>query len=410
MKTFVCCIFYPVALIFLLSDVNCSSYTKQIAESILTDYDTGLRPVCEGITQVNLTMGVAVRQLIGLDEPNQVVKLNLWVRLKWNDCLLQWNASDFNNTQYIIVPIKRIWVPDVTLFDSITIELSGMKSYKAIIYPDGTVYYNFPTLIESICPIDVTSFPFDSQMCPLVFGSWVYHGLQLDIQPRNNPGDLSSMKKNVEWIIEKVEVERHVLKYGCCPEPYPDITFYIYLQRKPAYYVTNIIIPSLIITVLAILGYFLPVESGEKASLVITIMLSLSVFQLLVADKLPPSADATPWLMFFFNFILGMSAVSTMIQVAVINTYYRGEKVVSAWMTKYFIVPLCFITMVQIPGYNSPKCIKKNQVEDIFEKDKEPTNTALWKCFSVALDRLGILLFVFTVTVGCGCVFGRITS
>lgn len=179
---------------------------------------------------------------------------------------------------------------------SITIELSGMKSYKAIIYQDGTVYYNFPTLIESICPIDVTSFPFDSQMCPLVFGSWVYHGLQLDIQPRNNPGDLSSMKKNVEWIISNVEVERHVLKYGCCPEPYPDITFYIYLHRKPAYYVTNIIIPSVIITVLAILGYFLPVESGEKASLVITIMLSLSVFQLLVADKLPPSADATPWL------------------------------------------------------------------------------------------------------------------
>ncbi|VDI47130.1 Hypothetical predicted protein [Mytilus galloprovincialis] len=171
-----------------------------------------------------------------------------------------------------------------------------MKSYKAIIYQDGTVYYNFPTLIESICPIDVTSFPFDSQMCPLVFGSWVYHGLQLDIQPRNNPGDLSSMKKNVEWIISNVEVERHVLKYGCCPEPYPDITFYIYLHRKPAYYVTNIIIPSVIITVLAILGYFLPVESGEKASLVITIMLSLSVFQLLVADKLPPSADATPWL------------------------------------------------------------------------------------------------------------------
>lgn len=54
--------------------------------------------------------------------------------------------------------------------------------------------------------------------------------------------------------------------------------------------------------------------------------------------------------------------------------------------------------------------VLQNKVEDIFEKDKEPTNTALWKCFSVAIDRLGILLFVFTVTVGCGCVFGQITS
>lgn len=179
---------------------------------------------------------------------------------------------------------------------STTVDFPGFKDYRAIIYSDGTVIYNFPTVLQAFCPIDVANFPFDTQMCEMVFGSWNHHGLELDVYPNAYPGDISNMKSNVEWIVPKVVTQRHNILYNCCPAPYPDVTFYIYMKRKPAYYVTNILIPSIMITVLTVLGYFLPVESGEKVSLVITVMLAMSVFQLLVADKLPPSADSTPWI------------------------------------------------------------------------------------------------------------------
>jgi hypothetical protein len=113
-------------------------------------------------------------------------------------------------------------------------------------------------------------------------------------QQKNPEGDFSSAVANVEWTYVSMKAERHVVYYGCCPEPYPDVTYYLVLKRKPNFYLINLIIPSMLITVMAALGYFLPVESGEKVSLQITVMLSLAVFQLLVADKLPPSADATP--------------------------------------------------------------------------------------------------------------------
>ena len=118
----------------------------------------------------------------------------------------------------------------------------------------------------------------------------------MDVQSKKSTADLSAIKENVEWIVEKAPIERHEIYYGCCPEPYPDITFYVNLKRKPAYYVTNIIIPSVLITLIASLGYLLPVDSGEKIGLELTVMLAMSVFQLLVADQLPPSADATPWI------------------------------------------------------------------------------------------------------------------
>jgi hypothetical protein len=46
-----------------------------------------------------------------------------------------------------------------------------------------------------------------------------------------------------------------------------------------------IIVPSLIISVLVVLGFIFPVSSGEKVSLEITVILAISVFQLLVADN-----------------------------------------------------------------------------------------------------------------------------
>lgn len=156
--------------------------------------------------------------------------------------------------------------------------------------------YNFPSKIETLCPVKVAKFPFDSQICSFMFGSWSYHGYELDLSSKINRADLSSVKENVEWIIDKAPAIRHEVYYGCCPEPYPDVTFYIYLSRKPDYYVTNIIIPSIMVTLVAALGFFLPVDSGEKVGLELTVMLAMSVFQLLIADHLPPSADETPWI------------------------------------------------------------------------------------------------------------------
>ena len=181
--------------------------------------------------------------------------------------------------------------------------------------------------MEALCSVNVKNFPFDKQICSLVFGSWSYHGFELDFYPREDFGDLSSMRKNVEWDVPKITVEKHVKFYGCCKEPYPDIAFYIHLTRKPSYYITNIILPSLIITVLIVLGFILPVSSGEKVSLEITVMLAISVFQLLVADKLPPSADSTP----LIGMMLSVVFVCLFVCLMVFKATFSNNSVISWW-------------------------------------------------------------------------------
>lgn len=79
------------------------------------------------------------------------------------------------------------------------------------------------------------------------------------------------------------------------------------MKRKPKFYVLTIIFPCTLVLALAALGFILPADSGEKVSLEVTVLLSLSVFLLLVSDKLPASAETFPiiggfYAHFFLNY------------------------------------------------------------------------------------------------------------
>lgn len=103
---------------------------------------------------------------------------------------------------------------------------------------------------------------------------------------------------NGEWDIVKTEAIRHEDVYICCPDTaYPEIHFIMYMQRKSLYYVINVLLPVLMLSLLELLIFILPPESGEKVSLgitMITIMLGFSVFSLLIEESVPNSSEATP--------------------------------------------------------------------------------------------------------------------
>ena len=55
--------------------------------------------------------------------------------------------------------------------------------------------------------------------------------------------------------------------YECCPEPYPDLKFFVILRRRTLYYAFNLILPCVITALMTILGFMLPSDSGEKITL-----------------------------------------------------------------------------------------------------------------------------------------------
>ena len=126
--------------------------------------------------------------------------------------------------------------------------------------------------------------------------------------PMEEQADLSNYIKNGEWDIIDVKTKRHEDFYPCCAEPYPSIIFTVRVRRRMLYYVSNLIVPCAVIAALAFLSFYLPVDSGERISLVITVLLAMTVYMLMVSNSMPPTSEVIP--------LIGKYYLAVMIEIA----------------------------------------------------------------------------------------------
>jgi nicotinic acetylcholine receptor len=70
------------------------------------------------------------------------------------------------------------------------------------------------------------------------------------------------------------------------------------MRRKPLFYIANLILPTVVITMIALVGFFMPSnadgERVEKVTLGITTLLSMSILLLMVSDSMPTTSSYIP--------------------------------------------------------------------------------------------------------------------
>lgn len=135
--------------------------------------------------------------------------------------------------------------------------------------------------------------------------------------------DLREYYPSVEWDILGVPAERHEKYYPCCAEPYPDIFFNITLRRKTLFYTVNLIIPCVGISYLSVLVFYLPADSGEKVALCISILLSQTMFFLLISEIIPSTSLALPLLGKYLLFTMILVGLSVVVTIGILNVHYR---------------------------------------------------------------------------------------
>lgn len=280
-------------------------------------YDKRLRPALRKEDNVTVILGISVHQLIDIDERNELMRLSVWVRQKWVNPFLRWNATHYGGITTINVNPTEVWKPDLVLYNNVDDSTDGsLARFKSQIKvsSDGTNLWLSPVILISSCKIYVKYFPFDEQHCKLKFGSWTYDGFQLDLRPEADEGVSDKFVSNGEWDLVAVPCKRNIVKYVCCPEPYPDVTYEVQIRRRTLFFFFNMIIPCLVIVGLTILSFYLPPDSGERISLVITNLLAMTVFMLLVAEIIPPTSDAVSIISTFYScciFEVGIALIGT---------------------------------------------------------------------------------------------------
>ncbi|XP_033108432.1 neuronal acetylcholine receptor subunit alpha-3-like isoform X2 [Anneissia japonica] len=234
-----------------------------------------------------------------------------------------WNPKRFNGTSILRVPSDRVWRPDIVLYNSVN-EEDYRSPLPITIQYDGTVSYLTPYIYICYCKVDLTFYPFDTQICRMKFGSWAHDKLQVDIISAVTKGEIDSYQPNGEWDLIDIDINREEDKFSCCPNAYSTLTFSLKVKRNSDFYIYNLILPYLMISLLSIFVFYLPPDSGEKMTLSITVMLSLVVFNQLVFASIPPASDGTfPIIGKYFIVMIAMVALSVIMSVISLHIFHQ---------------------------------------------------------------------------------------
>lgn len=210
---------------------------------------------------------------------------------------------------------------------------------KALLRYNGDVTWIPPAIFKSSCKIDVTYFPFDYQNCTMKFGSWTYDKAKIDLVLIGSTINLKDFWESGEWMIIDAPGYKHDIKYNCCEEIYTDITYSLYIRRLPLFYTINMIIPCLLISFLTVLVFYLPSDCGEKVTLCISVLLSLTVFLLVITETIPSTSLVIPLIGEYLLFTMIFVTLSIVITVFVLNVHYRTPKThtMPCWVRKVFL-------------------------------------------------------------------------
>ena len=150
-------------------------------------------------------------------------------------------------------------------------------------------------------------------------GSWSEDVLDVDLQiyKKTSGVDTDLFKENTVWELISARAQKNLIHYKCCQYPYVDITYSFEFRRKPLYYIMTIVFPSMLLSLLTSISFIFPADSGERVSLVISVLLGVVVFMLLVNDRTPVTSDSVPIITQFFNCI-GAATVLALLATAFI--------------------------------------------------------------------------------------------
>ncbi|NWZ78593.1 ACHG protein, partial [Poecile atricapillus] len=316
-----------------LPGVACRNQEEKLLQDLMSNYNQQLRPA-RGDEIIDVSLKLTLTNLISLNEREETLTTNVWIEMQWSDYRLSWDPEKYDNIQLLRVPSTMVWLPDIVLENNIDGTFEITLYTNVLVSPDGSIYWLPPAIYRSVCVIHVTYFPFDWQNCTMVFQSQTYSANEINLLLTVEDGqtiewifiDPEAFTENGEWAIKHRPARKIINADHFTPDDiqYQQIIFYLIIQRKPLFYIINIIVPCVLISAMAVLVYFLPAKAGgQKCTVSINVLLAQTVFLFLIAQKVPETSQAVPLIGKYLTFLMVVTVVIVVNAVIVLNVSLR---------------------------------------------------------------------------------------
>ncbi|KAF6113187.1 cholinergic receptor nicotinic gamma subunit [Phyllostomus discolor] len=255
---------------------------ERLLADLMRSYNPHLRPAERDTDVVNVSLKLTLTNLISLNEREEALTTNVWIEMQWCDYRLRWDPQDYEGLWVLRVPSTMVWRPDIVLENKSQTYSTNEISLQLSQEGGQTI-------------------------------EWIF------IDPE-------AFTENGEWAIRHRPAKMLLDAAAPAEEAgHQKVAFYLLIQRKPLFYVINIIAPCVLISSVAILIYFLPAKAGgQKCTVAINVLLAQTVFLFLVAKKVPETSQAVPLISKYLTFLLVVTILIVVNAVVVLNVSLRS--------------------------------------------------------------------------------------
>jgi hypothetical protein len=311
---------------------NTYDVQKVLLDKLLQNYSTNVRPVLNHLDTIEVSVNLILKSIIKYDEIAGILTISFGLDVYWNDEILTWDPTDFHGIAYVRLPPSGVWRPrlfSVNAHDTFAIDNHDAQS--VLYHFTGEAYYVLGVRSSTICSPNSRYFPFDVHTCYITIIP-----LNYDDEVCFTAGDVSKVvyEENPLWTLLYLNTTAHTNKQTSICEFRVIIT----LQRRHSFFMINIFGPIIFLAVINLCDFTLPVQTGERISFAVTVLLSISVFLTLVADNIPKSSITVSLFSVYMLVILTYSLFITFSVIFVSDIHFtEKDKNPKSYVSRFFV-------------------------------------------------------------------------
>ena len=274
-----------------------------------------------------------------IDNVKQTFTANLATAMRWQD-----HSLAHQGPGSISKPLTDIWYPSVQILNQQRLVATFPKVVE--ILPDGTVVYRQRYWGNFSQPLELKSFPFDTQKLKVIVANVGFGMQSVRLLPSSDSG-ISEKFSMPDWTVTEWDFAAVDLPIEENDAPVKGMVFSLDVKRDTSYFKYKVIFPLVLIVMMSWMVFWIdPSLVATQISVSVTAMLTMIAYRFALAGLIPRLAFLTS--LDFFVLVSTLAVFISMIEVlftAHLATNDRLENARRVDRHARWVLPLIYIVL-----------------------------------------------------------------
>ena len=290
-----------------VTDIASYENVTDLYKNILSGYDKRVRPRVKQTDFVTVTFLFRILGITEFDTARQKLSILGFFYLQWRDEMITWVPKSYGGQKAIKLPLKDIWYPAMKFIRDFKGSGTIGEPQESVIFAHtGDATWTPEGIFNVICDVNTRYYPFDRQSCIMSIYASDAATSEIHILPSGEGVALQGYQPNSEWKLINARAENISLSGTILN------SIVIDLERRTEFLIYTIISPLVLLSVLNIGIFIVPIDSGEKGSIAVTLFLSYGIFVTAIKDELPHNSLDVSYFLIYIQILLMFSVFAVL--------------------------------------------------------------------------------------------------